>query len=60
MSASSMRAVQAVKAGGAFVLTSLSVPDPGPDKSVCLWCVWRRECRTARTARRATAACTWS
>jgi D-arabinose 1-dehydrogenase-like Zn-dependent alcohol dehydrogenase len=30
MSASSMRAVQAVKAGGAFVLTSIPVPDPGP------------------------------
>src|SRR5215831_12701246 len=29
MSASFMRAVQAVKAGGAFVLTSLPVPDPG-------------------------------
>src|SRR5262245_65963815 len=30
MSASSMRAVQAVKAGSAFVLTSLPVPEPGP------------------------------
>jgi hypothetical protein len=30
MSASSMRAVQVVKAGGAFVLTNLPVPDPGP------------------------------
>jgi D-arabinose 1-dehydrogenase-like Zn-dependent alcohol dehydrogenase len=30
MSESSMRAVQVVKAGGAFVLTSLPVPDPGP------------------------------
>ena len=43
MSASFMRAVQAVKAGGAFVLTSLSVPDPGPGqvRIKCLWCVWR-------------------
>src|SRR5262245_12428908 len=30
MSESSMRAIQAVNAGGAFVLTSLPVPDPGP------------------------------
>ena len=30
MSASSMRAVQAVKPGGAFVLTTIPVPDPGP------------------------------
>ena len=30
MSESTMRAVQVVKAGGTFVLTSLPVPDPGP------------------------------
>ncbi len=30
MSASSMRAVQATKAGSALVTTSLPVPEPGP------------------------------
>ena len=32
MSAASMRAVQAVQAGGAFEVTNLPIPEPGPDQ----------------------------